>query len=77
MATTVEEASPGGELKGLPPERLLELYRIMVVARRVDDREISMKRQNKIFFQVSGAGHEAAQVAVAEHLRPGHDWFFM
>ena len=77
MATTVEEAAPGGEVAGVPPERLLEMYRLMLTARAVDDREISMKRQNKIFFQVSGAGHEAAQVAVAEHLRPGHDWFFL
>jgi 2-oxoisovalerate dehydrogenase E1 component len=48
----------------------------MVTARRLDDREISLKRQNKIFFQISGAGHECIQVAVAAHLRPGYDWFY-
>ena len=48
----------------------------MVTSRRVDDREISLKRQNKIFFQISGAGHEAIGVAVAEHCRPGRDWFY-
>ncbi|MBT8398508.1 MAG: dehydrogenase [Gemmatimonadetes bacterium] len=52
------------------------MYRTMVTARRLDDREISLKRQNKIFFQISGAGHEVIQVAMAAHLRPGYDWFY-
>ncbi len=47
----------------------------MYAARRVDDREIMLKRQQKIFFQVSGAGHEALQVAAALAMRPGYDWF--
>ena len=63
-------------LEGLGPEALLRFYRTMVTARRLDDREISLKRQNKIFFQISGAGHEAVQVALASHLRPGQDWFY-
>ncbi len=63
--------------RGLDPEELLRLYRIMVTARRLDDREIRLKRQNKIFFQISGAGHECAQVALAAHLKPGHDWFYL
>ena len=62
---------------GLRPEDLLGLYRTMVTARRLDDREINLKRQNKIFFQISGAGHEVIQVALAAHLRPGHDWFYL
>ncbi|MBI4503516.1 MAG: dehydrogenase E1 component subunit alpha/beta [Gemmatimonadetes bacterium] len=49
----------------------------MLLARRTDDREIQLKKQNKIFFQGSGAGHEAVQVAIAEHLRPGSDWFYL
>ncbi len=48
----------------------------MYLSRRIDDREIVLKRQQKIFFQVSGAGHEALQVGAALALRPGYDWFF-
>ncbi len=62
---------------GLEPAAMIRLYRTMVAARRTDDREIQLKRQNKIFFQISGAGHEGIQVAVAHHLRPGRDWSYL
>jgi 2-oxoisovalerate dehydrogenase E1 component len=52
------------------------MYRLMYLSRRLDDREILLKRQQKIFFQISGAGHEALQVAAALALRPGYDWVF-
>jgi 2-oxoisovalerate dehydrogenase E1 component len=57
-------------------QQLVEVYRLMVLSRRVDDREILLKRQQKTFFQISGAGHEALLVGAALALRPGYDWFF-
>jgi 2-oxoisovalerate dehydrogenase E1 component len=53
------------------------MYRTMVAARRTDDQEILLKRQNRIFFQISGAGHEAVQTAMAAHMRPGSDWAYL
>jgi 2-oxoisovalerate dehydrogenase E1 component len=68
----------GGRGSAVPDQAtLVGMYRVMVAARRTDDREIQLKRQNKIFFQISGAGHEGIQVAVAHHLRPGKDWFYL
>src|ERR1039458_10118299 len=61
---------------GLSPRRMVQIYRLIYTSRRVDDREILLKRQQKIFFQISAAGHEALQVGAALALRPGYDWFF-
>jgi 2-oxoisovalerate dehydrogenase E1 component len=55
---------------------LLDLYRIMLLARRIDDKEIQLKRQNKIFFQISGAGHEGILAAASKVFRPAYDWFY-
>jgi len=67
-----ESESSDGPLSG---HQLIEFYKLMYASRRIDDREIMLKRQQKIFFQVSGAGHEALQVAAAKAMRPGYDWF--
>ena len=61
---------------GLSGEQLIEFYRLMYLSRRTDDREIVLKRQQKIFFQISCAGHEALLVAAGMAMRPGYDWFF-
>ena len=61
---------------GLTREQLIEAYRIMYTSRRIDDREILLKRQQKIFFQMSGAGHEAIGVAAGMTLKPAYDWFY-
>src|SRR5712691_3140597 len=62
--------------KPLAKADLLDMFRLMLLSRRLDDRQIQLKRQNKIFFQISGAGHEAVLVAAGRVLRPVYDWFY-
>ena len=65
-----------GTYRGFPVAELIDDFRLACVSRAIDDREITMQKQSRVFFQISGAGHEAIGLGLARHLRGGYDWFF-
>jgi len=76
LALAANGAKKSRFYEGLTREQLIQAYRFMYMSRRIDDREILLKRQQKIYFQMSGAGHEAIGVAAGLALKPGYDWFY-
>jgi 2-oxoisovalerate dehydrogenase E1 component len=76
MTLSTQTARPDTSYRGIPVGELVDDLRMAYVSRLLDDREIALQKQSRVFFQISGAGHEALLLGLARSLRPGYDWFF-
>ena len=76
MKSADATATAAATFEGLTRADLLQAYKTMLTSRRIDDKEIQLKNQSLIFFQISGAGHEAIMAATGMQMKPGHDWFY-
>jgi len=85
LSTSTRDGGPDGaagsrvrpaEYRDHPTEELIADFRSACISRALDDREMALQKQSRVFFQISGAGHEALYLALAHELRPGYDWFF-
>ncbi len=75
-ASDIPQGGHLSEFRGLPLAEILSDYRLALVSRYLDDREITLQKQSRCFFHISGAGHEALCLGFSRSLRAGHDWFF-
>src|SRR5438309_7442783 len=77
-ASAVAEMPPKADknYEGLTRQQLVEIYRLMYLSRRLDDKEKVLKNQQKTFFQISSAGHEALTVSAGLNFKPAYDWFY-
>jgi 2-oxoisovalerate dehydrogenase E1 component len=76
LSSTLVGTAPSRTFRGYPVDELIEDFRTACISRAIDDREMNLQKQSRVFFQISGAGHEALLLALARHLRAGYDWFF-
>jgi 2-oxoisovalerate dehydrogenase E1 component len=72
----VATEQPAATFRGIPVDELKADFALGWVSRYLDDREIALQKQSRVFFQISGAGHEALLLGLGRELRPGYDWFF-
>jgi 2-oxoisovalerate dehydrogenase E1 component len=73
---TIDRQGQRTAFHGLDVEEVIDDLRLMLISRAIDDREIALQKQSRVFFQIAGAGHEALGIGLSRHLRAGYDWFF-